>query len=207
MLKAFMEKSSREYAKEWQMPETIRSFIAFDIEDDAILKRISDVQKMLLETGADLKLVEPKNIHITIRFLGNITSATVEKIGEELKKVQFTPFDIKISGVGAFPNMHYPRVLWAGIIEGTVQLKEIFNQIEPRLRSLGFAPDPKGFSPHLTIARVKSGRNKTELVKCLNQNVNYNFGTVRASCLRLKRSDLTPKGPLYSTLKEHCPQK
>ncbi|MEM3627954.1 MAG: RNA 2',3'-cyclic phosphodiesterase [Candidatus Bathyarchaeia archaeon] len=189
------------------MPETIRSFIAFDIEDEAILKRISDVQKLLLETGADLKLVEPRNIHITIRFLGNITSATVEKIGEELKKVQFTPFNVKISGVGAFPNMHHPRVLWAGITEGALQLKDIFNQIEPRLRSLGFAPDPKGFSPHLTIARVKSGRNKAELAKCINQNINYDFGTVRAACLRLKRSDLTPKGPIYSTLKEHCPQK
>lgn len=186
-VKSIYGKAYREYAKEWQMPETIRSFIAFDIEDEAILKRISDVQKLLLGTGADLKLVEPKNIHVTIRFLGNITSATAEKIGEELKKVQFTPFNIKISGVGAFPNMHYPRVLWAGITEGAAQLKEIFNQIEPRLRSLGFAPDPKGFSPHLTIARVKSGRSKAELVKCISQNLNYDFGTLRATCLRLKK--------------------
>jgi len=189
------------------MPEAIRSFIAFDIEDETILRRIGNLHKLLLETDADLKIVEPKNIHITIRFLGNITSGMVEKIGEELKKVQFTPFDVKISGIGAFPNLHYPRVLWAGITEGVTQLKEIFNQIEPRLRSLGFAPDPKGFSPHLTIARVKSGKNKAELVNCINQNMNYEFGIVRAACLRLKRSDLTPKGPVYSTMKEHCPQK
>jgi 2'-5' RNA ligase len=189
------------------MSETIRSFIAFDIENETILERIGNVQKLLLETGADLKLVEPKNIHVTLRFLGNITSGMIEKIGEELKKVQFTPFDIKISGIGAFPNLHYPHVLWAGITEGATQLEEIFNQIEPRLRSLGFAPDPKGFSPHLTIARVKSGRNKAELVNCISQNANYEFGIVKAACLRLKRSDLTPKGPIYSTLKEHCPQK
>ncbi|PMB75044.1 MAG: RNA 2',3'-cyclic phosphodiesterase [Candidatus Bathyarchaeota archaeon] len=189
------------------MPEAIRSFIAFDIEDESILKRIGDVQNLLLKTGADLKIVEPKNIHITIRFLGNITSSMVEKIGVELKRVQFTPFDVKINGIGAFPDLHYPRVLWAGITEGATQLKEIFSQIEPRLRSLGFTPDPKGFSPHLTIARVKSGKNKSELVKCVSQNVNYEFGIVRAACLRLKRSDLTPKGPVYSTLKEHCPQR
>ncbi|MGQ9530950.1 MAG: RNA 2',3'-cyclic phosphodiesterase [Candidatus Bathycorpusculaceae bacterium] len=189
------------------MPEMIRSFIAFDIESESILKRILETQNLLTKTGADLKLVEPKNIHITVRFLGNITMPMAEKIHEEMKKVQFTPFNVKIQGIGAFPNLRYPRVVWAGITEGATQLQNIFNQLEPRLRSLGFAPDPKGFSPHLTIARVKSGRNKAELANCINDNVSYEFGVVHAECLRLKRSDLTPKGPIYSTLKEYCPQK
>jgi 2'-5' RNA ligase len=188
------------------MSEAIRSFIAFDMDSESILKRITDVQNLLAKTGADLKLVEPKNIHITLRFLGNINTLMVEKIHEEMKKVQFTTFDIKIHGVGAFPNPHYPRVLWAGITQGADQLRSIFNQLEPSLRSLGFAPDSKGFSPHLTIARVKSGRNKAELAKCLTESADYEFGIVRAQCLRLKRSDLTPKGPIYSTLKEFCPQ-
>jgi 2'-5' RNA ligase len=96
--------------------------------------------------------------------------------------------------------------LWAGITQGADELRSIFNQLEPSLRSLGFAPDSKGFSPHLTIARVRSGRNKAELGKCVTENANYEFGIVRAQCLRLKRSDLTPKGPIYSTLKEFCPQ-
>ncbi|MEM2118214.1 MAG: RNA 2',3'-cyclic phosphodiesterase [Candidatus Bathyarchaeia archaeon] len=189
------------------MSETIRSFIAFDMDSEQVLKRITDIQSLLTKTGADLKLVEPKNIHITVRFLGNITLPMVDKIFEEMKKVQFIPFDIKIRGVGAFPNVRYPRVLWAGITEGAEQLRSIFSQLEPRLRSLGFTPDPKGFSPHLTIARVKSGRNKAELAKFVNENANCEFGIVRAECLRLKRSDLTPKGPIYSTLKEVCPQK
>jgi 2'-5' RNA ligase len=189
------------------MPETIRSFIAFDIDSNSILERITNVQNLLIKTGAALKLVKPENVHITMRFLGNITPNMVEKIFEEMKKVQFTPFDVKICGIGAFPHLRYPRVLWAGITEGVDQLRNIFNQLEPRLRSLGFAPDTKGFSPHLTIARVKSGRNKAELVKCIAENANYEFGIVRADCLRLKRSDLTPKGPIYSTLKEFCPQK
>ncbi|MDI6691008.1 MAG: RNA 2',3'-cyclic phosphodiesterase [Candidatus Bathyarchaeota archaeon] len=189
------------------MPEMIRSFIAFDMESESIIKRITEAQRIMAKTGADLKLVEPKNIHITVRFLGNITMQMAEKIHEEMKKVQFIPFGVKIQGVGAFPNLRYPRVIWAGITQGADQLRNIFNQLEPRLRSLGFAPDPKGFSPHLTIARVKSGRNKAELVKCLTENASYEFGVVRAECLRLKRSDLTPKGPIYSTLKEFCPQK
>ena len=189
------------------MSETIRSFLAFDIDSDLILERITNVQSLLIKTGADLKVVKPKNVHITMRFLGNITPNMVEKIFEEMKKVQFTPFNVKIHGLGVFPHLRYPRVLWVGITEGADQLRNIFNQLEPRLRSLGFARDPKGFSPHLTIARVKSGRNKAELVRCITENTNYEFGIVRADCLRLKRSNLTPKGPIYSTLKEFCPQK
>ena len=188
------------------MPEAIRSFLAFDIDNESILKRMIDVQNTLANAGADLKLVEPKNIHVTLRFLGDITPPTVERIFEEMKKVQFIPFDVKIHGVGAFPNVRYPRVLWAGITQGADQLRSVFEQLEPRLRGLGFAPDSKGFSPHLTIARVRSGRNKAELAKFIGDNVNYEFGVLRAECLRLKRSDLTPRGPIYSTLKEFCPQ-
>jgi len=202
-----MKERSERYAKEWQMPGPIRSFIAFDIDSESILKKITGVQNLLIKTGAGLKLVKPENIHITVRFLGNITPNMVEKIFEEMKKVQFAPFDVKMHGIGAFPHLRYPRVLWTGITEGADQLRNIFNQLEPRLRGLGFAPDTRGFSPHLTIARVKSGRNKAELVKCITENANCELGIVKAECLRLKRSDLTPKGPIYSTLKEFCPQK
>lgn len=188
------------------MSESIRSFVAFDMEGESVLKRLTEVQGLLVGTGADLKVVEPKNIHMTVRFLGNVTASTVEKIFEGMKTVQFVPFDVKIRGVGAFPDVRYPRVVWAGITEGADKLRGIFTQLEPHLRNLGFAPDPKGFSPHLTVARVRSGRNKAELARLISENVNYEFGTVRAACLRLKRSDLTPKGPIYSTLKEVCPQ-
>jgi 2'-5' RNA ligase len=187
------------------MQELIRSFIAFDIGSHEVLKKLADAQGLLLKTGADLKPVEPQNIHVTVRFLGNISSETVEKIFEEMKKVQFMAFDIRIHGVGAFPNVKYPRVVWAGIKEGADQLRSIFSQLEPRLHGLGFAPDPRGFSPHLTIARVRSGKNKAELAQCITENANFEFGTIRGQCLKLKRSNLTPKGPVYSTLREFCP--
>jgi 2'-5' RNA ligase len=187
------------------MVEAIRSFMAFDLDNESVLKKLAEAQALLVKTGADLKPVEPKNIHMTIRFLGNITPDMVEKIFEEMKKVQFTPFDVRICGLGAFPDVRYPRVCWAGITEGADQLRSVVSQLEPRLRGLGFAADPKGFSPHLTIARVRSGRNKAELAKCITENLNYDIGVVRAACLRLKRSDLTPKGPIYSTLREFCP--
>jgi len=187
------------------MAESIRSFIAFDMDSEPVLKKISNVQNALVKTGADLKPVEPKNIHITLRFLGNIAPTTVDGIHEEMKQVQFMTFNARIHGVGAFPNVNYPRVVWAGITEGADQLRSIFSQLEPRLRGLGFAPDPKGFSPHLTIARVRSGRNKVELAESIRENADIDFGVVRAACLRLKKSDLTPQGPIYSTLREFCP--
>jgi 2'-5' RNA ligase len=187
------------------MSEKIRCFIAFDIDDQAVGERIVTMQKRLAATGADLKIVNPTNIHITLRFLGNITIGRMEEVGEAITKVRFTPFAVKIQGVGAFPNRRYSRVVWAGITEGVNPLQAIFAQLEPLLRNIGFAPDRRGFSPHLTIARVRSGRNKGPLSKEILQNVNYEFGTVNAECLRLKRSVLTPQGPLYSTLREVCP--
>ena len=187
------------------MPSSIRSFLSFDLESETVRKRLASMQRLLVQTGADLKLVEPQNIHITIRFLGDITSSMVEKIFAEMQIIKFTSFYAQIKGLGAFPNTRYPRVLWAGLTENADQLKTVFNQLEPRLRNLGFTPDRRGFSPHLTIARVKSGRNKVKLADFVAKNANYDFGTTLAECLRLKRSDLTPKGPIYSTLKEFCP--
>ena len=187
------------------MAGSIRSFVAFDMDSESVLSKMTRVQNVLVRTGADLKPVEPKNIHITVRFLGDIAPGMVDKVHEEMKKVQFTAFDAKIHGVGAFPNADYPRVVWAGITEGADQLRDIFSQLEPRLRALSFAPDSKGFSPHLTIARVRSGRNKEALAKCIRENADVDFGVIRAACLRLKSSDLTPRGPIYATLKEYCP--
>jgi 2'-5' RNA ligase len=201
-----MRGNCKKYSKEQKMSELIRSFLAFDLENEAVRKKLAAAQNLLVQTGADLKLVEPQNIHMTIRFLSDITPDMVEKVFEEMKKVQFAPFDARINGLGAFPDLHYPRVVWAGITEDADQMKNVFSQLEPRLQRLGFTPDPKGFNPHLTIARVKSGKNKAHLAEFITKNATYDFGTVNAKCLRLKKSDLTPRGPVYATLKEFCPK-
>jgi 2'-5' RNA ligase len=187
------------------MSERIRSFLAFDMDSQAVLRKITEIQAALVKTGADLKPVETQNIHITIRFLGEILPGTVDKVFEEMKKTQFVPFNVKVQGVGVFPTINFPRVVWAGITEGANQLQSIFTQLEPRLQGLGFSPDSKGFSPHLTIARVRSARNKPPLAKFVSENPEFEFGIIRAACLKLKRSELTPRGPIYSTLKEFCP--
>jgi len=183
----------------------VRSFVAFDIDSDYVRRKLAEVQGQLVKTGADLKIVEPQNIHITMRFLGDVRMDSVEKIFEAMKKALFAPFDVKIQGVGAFPDARYPRVVWAGMTQGANDLRSISSQLEPHLTALGFAPDPKGFSPHLTIARVRSGKNKMELAKFIEDKKEFEFGIVKAACLRLKKSVLTPRGPIYSTLKEVCP--
>jgi len=186
------------------MSERIRSFIAFDINSETVLQKFSEAQRSLLDIGADLKLVEPKNIHITMRFLGDITPNMIDSVHESMKKVSFTAFDCEIHGLGAFPDLRYARVVWAGIGKGSEELKSVSDQLEPYLHQLGLKADPKGFSPHLTFARVRTGRNKAELLRCIQDMADYDFGVVRADCLRLKRSVLTPKGPIYSTLREVC---
>jgi len=157
---------------------------------------------MLIDTGADLKLVKPQNIHVTMRFLGNISMPMVDLIYEEMKQIFFARFDIELKGLGAFPSLRYARVVWTGIQKGADELVNVSNQLEPRLRRLGFKPDSKGFSPHLTIARVRTGRHKAELVKCVEDLTDYEFGVINADYLRLKKSVLTPKGPIYTTLRE-----
>ncbi len=186
------------------MPETIRSFIAFDINSQSVLQRFTEAQNLLIKTGADLKLVAPSNIHITMRFLGNITPNMINSILEGMKKISFSSFECEIHGLGAFPDLRYTRVVWAGMRKGSNELKNVFDQLEPNLRQLGFRADTKGFSPHLTLARVKTGRNKAELTRCIQESADFDFGIVVADCLKLKKSVLTPKGPIYSTLAEVC---
>ena len=186
------------------MSETIRSFIAFDIDNELVVRRLSEVQGMLVNAGADLKLVKPQNIHVTMRFLGNISLSMGDLIHEEMKQVFFAPFEIELRGLGAFPSLRYARVVWAGIRKGVNELVNVFDQLEPRLRRLDFKPDRKGFSPHLTIARVRTARHKAELIRCVEDLADYEFGVIKADCLRLKKSVLTPKGPSYTTLREVC---
>ncbi len=185
---------------------SVRAFLAFDIENTDVKTNLTRMQQAAVKTGADLKLVETENIHMTIRFLGDIAIDMVDKIYGEMQKVAFKPFPVQLTGLGVFPNLNYPRVLWAGIAQGAEQLQKVFTQIEPRLQALGLPPEHNAFSPHLTIARVRSPRNKIELATVVTKNAHYNFGAVEANCLRLKRSELTPKGPIYSTLKEYCPK-
>ena len=180
--------------------ERIRSFLAVDLNDASVISKLIEAQRELRNTGADLKLVEPENIHATVRFLGEVPSATIDLVKEQMNEVKFRLFDAEFVGLGAFPNLRRINVVWVGMRKGYEEISRIFEQLEPRLEKIGFAPDRKGFSPHVTIARVKTGRMRDELAKYVDAMRDTPFGVVHVSELRLKKSILTPKGPVYSTI-------
>ena len=182
--------------------ENIRSFVAVDLDDPEIKNRITKAQQDLEQTGASLKIVQPELMHLTLRFLGEIPQPTVQRVIEAMGELRFSPFEVVFSGVGVFPNIRRISVVWIGITKGQERLSDIFEQLEPRLRRLGLQPDNKGFSPHLTIARVRSGLNKEQLAKSVESMREIEFGRMEVKAVRLKKSTLTPRGPIYSTLHE-----
>ncbi|HKM76366.1 MAG TPA: RNA 2',3'-cyclic phosphodiesterase [Candidatus Bathyarchaeia archaeon] len=182
--------------------EHIRSFIAIDLDDEAIKKEINRVQRDLEQTGAQLKLVDPKIMHFTFRFLGETSTETIEKVKKAMNELAFERFDITINGIGAFPNLRRINVIWVGVSSGVDRLEQLFQQLEPKLLQIGITSDDKGFNPHLTIARVKSSLNRDALATYVSKFEAVKLGAISVSSLRLKKSTLTPKGPIYSTMHE-----
>jgi RNA 2',3'-cyclic 3'-phosphodiesterase len=180
----------------------IRSFISIDLEDGKILSQVESIMSSLLSQGADLKPVERENIHLTLKFLGNISATKLGEIKSALAGVTFPPFSLEIKGAGAFPSPKRMNVIWVGIGEGWSQVELIFEQTEKLLHQLGFSRETRPFSPHITVARVKSGWKRDEIAAFLGHLAEESFGTFTAESVRLKQSILSPSGPRYSTLFE-----
>lgn len=179
-----------------------RAFVAIDIED-LLRRRLVEVQGELARTGAHLKLVEPQNIHITMKFLGEVRAEILEALAGALQRALKgkRAFEIQVRGVGVFPNLNYMRVVWAGVSRGREELVAIQQSIDRELEGLGFKPE-RDFIPHLTLARVKSPVRKERLVAMVKRMSGMEFGTTKAKSVELKQSTLTPRGPIYSTLAE-----
>jgi 2'-5' RNA ligase len=173
-----------------------------DVEDPELLAVLEDVQRRLEETDADLKRVEGENIHVTMWFLGDVRMGSLQELQGLVSGIEFKPFRAELKGLGAFPNLSRPRVVWVGISDGVEELTEIFESLEPKIVGLGFRADDRGFSPHITLARVRSGKNRDRLVEEISARADTVFGDMTVKCIRLKKSILTPKGPVYSTIAE-----
>ena len=154
----------------------------------------------LLSLGGDLKPVERENIHLTLKFLGNVSPTKLEEVKSALTRVTFPPFSLEIKGAGAFPNLNRMNVVWVGVGEGWSQVELIYEQTEKLLHQLGFSRETRPFSPHITVARVKSGRKRDEIGAFLGHLTDESFGTFNVEGVRLKQSVLSPSGPKYSTL-------
>jgi RNA 2',3'-cyclic 3'-phosphodiesterase len=179
---------------------TFRGFIAIDIKTTP---QITTFEKEIEKTGADVKLVEPGNIHITVKFLGDTDENHIDAIEQSIKESvrAIKPFPITLKGTGVFPSQNYVKVLWIGIIdEGNIET--IAHAIDKKLEPLGFKKENRGFSPHLTVGRVKTAKNKDQLLKVIGNYKAMEFTIQNVQSIALKKSELTPKGPIYTTLRE-----
>lgn len=181
----------------------IRSFLAIEIPD-TILKLVAEVQKALKSSNADIKWVNPEDIHITLKFFGNIDESKIESIIKSVEKVieSFSPFSIKVKGVGSFPNLKAPRVIWVGVLDERGILSQFQNQLEKAFEKLGFEAEKRSFHPHLTLGRIRSFKEKGELIKRMERFQEDDFGEFMVEKVVLFKSDLTRQGPIYTALKE-----
>ncbi len=154
-----------------------------------------------------MKPVERENIHLTLKFLGNVSAAKLDEVKSSLLQLKFPPFSMEIKGAGAFPSLKRMNVVWVGIGDGWSKVELIYEQTEKLLSDLGFSRETRPFSPHITVARVRSPKKRDELAAFLSQLREGSFGTFNAEHVRLKQSILAPSGPRYSTLLDVSAQK
>jgi 2'-5' RNA ligase len=187
----------------------IRSFIALELEDQETKEQIISFGQRLKTNQPKLKLVEPENLHMTVKFLGDIDESLAPKIYKILKeeinekRFQGKIYEFKLMGTGQFRKF---SVIWIKL-KGNIQfLQEIKDTVELQLnKNLKILKDKRSeFAPHLTIGRLKSNKinYKTFEIfkKIINEHKNYEFGSFKISEIKLKKSVLTPQGPIYTDL-------
>jgi 2'-5' RNA ligase len=176
-----------------------------DVEDSKVRGKVQDLQRELSLTHADLRFVDPNIMHFTLIFLGDVEESIIERICASLRGEELMAKRIRLEGLGFFPSASRPNVIWLGVSSGAQGLVQAADRAVALLRSLGFGPDKKGFQPHMTIARVRSGRNREALATKVMELSMEPIGEVMTSSVRLKKSTLTPNGPIYETLCEALP--
>ena len=171
--------------------ETKRLFTAVELPGE-LRKNIHEFAKQLEQDG--IKLVEEHNLHITMKFIGDVPEDKVDEITSGLSEVKFSEFECSVKGVGVFPSPDYIRVVWVALECG--QLTELANSVISKLEGIE-KPEKRPFSAHLTIARVK---RKVDLNKFLAENKEKEFGKFNVTEFALIESKLTPEGPVYTKL-------
>lgn len=169
-----------------------------EIPSEQVLEELVRFQHEVAESGADLKLVERENLHFTVKFLGEISQELAREADRRLGALLLSALDITIRRVGAFPGGGRPRVVWAGVAQQEqAALNALAASAIGTLEGIG-EKDERGFQPHVTLARVRSERNRDALVSLIRRNSEREFGKTRLVELKLKSSVLTPKGPIYN---------
>lgn len=182
----------------------IRTFIAISLPSQ--VKQIINQYSTILQRqiGGAVRWVSTENIHLTLKFIGDISPASLKTLTEALQTEasQHAQFTLKISGLGVYPNRQHPRVLWIGV-QAPNELGKLQNAIATTTARLGYPTESKSFSPHLTIGRVRDHIRPSELqtIKhALDTTQVSEIGEALVNCIQLFRSDLRPEGPIYTSL-------
>lgn len=183
----------------------LRCFIAISLSDGIHLQldNIITALRPQIPAGA-LRWTPVHNIHLTLKFLGDVSSTQLDLLKDGIKSVadRLSPFEMVINGLGAFPNKQKPRVLWVGV-EAPKELFSLQRGIENEMSRLGYPLEEKRFSPHLTLARVSRNSSSSEsldIARALERNSVDPIQTGSIQAVDLYKSDLQPDGAVYSKL-------
>jgi len=181
----------------------MRTFIAVGISS-GVRERIARIQAEFRKGNPDVKWVEPENLHLTLKFLGEVSEEKISGVIEKTRMAAYgiSNFMVHLSGFGSFPNLKFPRVVWIGIKEGSEELKNLSTRIEENLSQLGFAKEKREFSAHLTIGRVRSPREKGKLVKKIEELERSEVGEFSVDRVLVMESQLSSQGPTYRIIEE-----
>ncbi|MBN1772933.1 MAG: RNA 2',3'-cyclic phosphodiesterase [Deltaproteobacteria bacterium] len=184
---------------------TMRAFVAVPLGEEVVqaAARLSaELRRKLAEQGLSAKWVLPANLHVTVRFLGEIAEAQVPAIGESLGPLvgRHASFLVALRGLGCFPDAGRPSVLWAGFDQGVPQLERLAADVNRALDRLGFPEQDRPFHPHLTLARPRRGAPPPDLTSVVAERAAEELGSTVVRDVVLFRSTLRPKGPLYQAV-------
>ncbi|HOI71191.1 MAG TPA: RNA 2',3'-cyclic phosphodiesterase [Methanobacterium sp.] len=179
----------------------MRAFLAVELHE-SLQDKVLEIQDKLKESKANVKFVEKENLHFTCKFFGEIPQEKKDKITNiiEEKIPKYNSFEINIKGLGVFPHMGYIRVIWLGLEEAGY-FSKILKDFDEEFVKLGYKKE-RSYIPHLTIGRVKSKKNKEVLTSLIKELEGTMIGTMKVDKIALKKSELTPKGPIYTTVSE-----
>jgi RNA 2',3'-cyclic 3'-phosphodiesterase len=183
------------------MDSKVRAFMAVEIPP-ALYPHISELQSFLKKADSDAGWVPEQNFHYNLKFFGYLAESEIKKIISATKKIvsYAKPFEIEIQGIGAFPAMTSPRVLWLGMKKGSAELKSLANSLENEYSNIGIPKEEREFQAHLTLCRLKSGSNAKELIEKVKQKEHINIGSFKVNEIVLFKSTLTPSGPVYEPI-------
>lgn len=182
--------------------QQLRLFWAVNLPID-IKKRLAGLQANLKGTPANVKWVEQQNLHLTVKFLGNIDNCLVSEITRVVSEAVAGTGTIELAlrGLGFFPNPRRPRVVWVGLQGEVDKLRLLHRRVGECLVKLGWALDNQNFTPHLTLGRLRTSQGSEELVNKVNElGANWDMSDITVSTIDLMKSMLTPKGPVYQVI-------